>query len=73
MGAGILYDSDSTLEYAECELKSRFFTELDPGFKLFETMYAERENGCRYLDRHLARLQASAVRFGFRWVPLVCA
>jgi para-aminobenzoate synthetase/4-amino-4-deoxychorismate lyase len=67
VGAGILYDSDSTLEYAECELKSRFFTELDPDFKLFETMYAERENGCRYLDRHLARLQASAVRFGFRW------
>lgn len=68
VGAGILYDSDPALEYAECELKSRFLTGLDPGFELFETMYAERESGCRHLARHLARLHASAERFDFLWI-----
>jgi para-aminobenzoate synthetase/4-amino-4-deoxychorismate lyase len=34
-------------------------------FQLFETMYATREDGVRHLQRHLRRLQSSALRFGF--------
>jgi para-aminobenzoate synthetase/4-amino-4-deoxychorismate lyase len=68
VGAGILYDSDSALEYAECELKARFFTGMDPGFELIETIYAASRKGCRDLERHLQRLRMSAERFKFRFV-----
>lgn len=36
-----------------------------PDFQLFETMYATRDQGVRHLERHLRRLQSSALRFGF--------
>ncbi|MGJ7915120.1 aminodeoxychorismate synthase component I [Massilia sp. LXY-6] len=65
VGAGIVYDSDPAMEYAECRLKARFLTELPNGFEIFETMYATREEGCRHLERHLARLRASSAYFGF--------
>ncbi len=64
VGAGIVYDSDAQAEYQECLLKARFLTGVAPGFSLFETMHATSE-GCRHLDRHLARLSASAVQLGF--------
>jgi para-aminobenzoate synthetase/4-amino-4-deoxychorismate lyase len=66
IGAGIVLDSVAADEYAECQLKARFLTDADPGFELFETMYATREDGVRHLDRHLARLHASAGWLGFR-------
>ncbi len=65
IGAGIVLDSVAADEYAECRLKGAFVTGADPGFQLFETMYATREDGVRYLERHLARLRASAAWFGF--------
>ncbi|CAG4902347.1 chorismate-binding protein [Paraburkholderia saeva] len=65
IGAGIVLDSVAADEYAECRLKARFLSEADPGFQLFETMYATRENGVRHLDRHLARIGASARYLGF--------
>jgi para-aminobenzoate synthetase/4-amino-4-deoxychorismate lyase len=65
VGAGIVHDSDSAAEYAECLQKAAFLTGLAPGFTLFESLYATREHGCRHLDRHLARLSASARHFGF--------
>ena len=65
VGAGIVYDSDSREEYEECRLKARFLTGLAQPFSLFETMYAERDAGCRHLARHLRRLMASAAYFGF--------
>jgi para-aminobenzoate synthetase/4-amino-4-deoxychorismate lyase len=65
VGGGIVLDSVAVDEYAECGLKSRFVTGADPGFQLFETMYAMREDGVRYLARHLARLGASAAWLGF--------
>ncbi|CAG4892583.1 chorismate-binding protein [Paraburkholderia gardini] len=65
IGAGIVLDSVAADEYAECRLKARFLSEADPGFQLFETMYATRENGVRHLERHLARIGASARYFGF--------
>ncbi|CAB3749406.1 chorismate-binding protein [Paraburkholderia solisilvae] len=67
IGAGIVLDSVAADEYAECQLKARFLTEADPGFQLFETMFATREAGVRHLDRHLARLAASAAWLGFRF------
>ncbi|MBI3284149.1 MAG: aminodeoxychorismate synthase component I [Burkholderiales bacterium] len=65
VGAGIVYDSVAADEYAECRLKAKFLTGLPPQFDLLETMYASREQGCRHLTRHLARLRASAAYFGF--------
>ncbi|HEX8956534.1 MAG TPA: aminodeoxychorismate synthase component I, partial [Burkholderiaceae bacterium] len=65
VGAGIVYDSDAREEYEECALKARFLTGLPQPFSLFETMYAERGAGCRHVERHLRRLQASAKYFGF--------
>jgi para-aminobenzoate synthetase/4-amino-4-deoxychorismate lyase len=65
VGAGIVYDSDPAGEYAECRLKARFLTGLPNEFDIFETMYATREDGCRHLERHLARLRASSAYFGF--------
>jgi para-aminobenzoate synthetase/4-amino-4-deoxychorismate lyase len=69
VGAGIVHDSDAGAEYAECQLKASFLTGLPNDFELFETMYATREDGCRHLERHLARLQASSAYFGYPFQP----
>jgi para-aminobenzoate synthetase/4-amino-4-deoxychorismate lyase len=66
VGAGIVLDSVAADEYAECQLKASFLTGAEPGFQLFETMYATREEGVRHLSRHLARLSASAATLGFK-------
>lgn len=65
IGAGIVLDSRADDEFEECLLKARFLTGLDPGFELFETMWAQRGQGVRQLDRHLARLSRSAQALGF--------
>ena len=65
VGAGIVIDSRAEEEFEECALKARFLTGLDPGFSLFETMYATRADGIRQVERHLARLAASAAALGF--------
>ncbi|MFM0271678.1 aminodeoxychorismate synthase component I [Paraburkholderia aspalathi] len=67
VGAGIVLDSFAADEYAECQLKASFLTGAEPGFELFETMYATREEGVRHLSRHLARLSASAATLGFKF------
>jgi para-aminobenzoate synthetase/4-amino-4-deoxychorismate lyase len=59
-------DSVAADEYAECQLKASFLTGADPGFELFETMHATREEGVRHLSRHLARLSTSAATLGFK-------
>lgn len=64
VGAGIVHDGNARAEYRECLLKARFLTGLSPGFELFETLLGSRD-GCRYLERHLARLRSSAAHFGF--------
>jgi len=65
VGAGIVFDSDAADEYAECSLKARFLTGLSNDFELFETIHATRDDGCRHLEAHLARLARSALYFGF--------
>jgi para-aminobenzoate synthetase/4-amino-4-deoxychorismate lyase len=65
VGAGIVLDSVAADEYAECQLKARFLTGAEPGFELFETMHATREEGVRHVSRHLARLSSSAAALGF--------
>ena len=67
VGAGIVHDSRAQDEYQECLQKARFLTGLPQEFTLFETMHATRDAGCRHLERHLARLAASARYFGFGW------
>jgi para-aminobenzoate synthetase/4-amino-4-deoxychorismate lyase len=65
VGAGIVFDSDPADEFAECQLKARFLTGLDNQFEIFETIRADRDDGCRHLELHLARMAASARYFGF--------
>jgi len=64
VGAGIVYDSDAEAEFAECQLKASFLTGLPNDFEIFETMYATRAQGCRHLERHLARVGVSCAWFG---------
>ncbi|WP_240920692.1 aminodeoxychorismate synthase component I [Rubrivivax sp. JA1026] len=65
VGAGIVQDSRADDEHDECRLKARFLTGLDPGFELIETVRAEAGGRLPLLERHLARLSASAAALGF--------
>ena len=64
VGSGIVADSDPKGEFEECRLKANFLTGLPQEFELIETMRATRKEGCVLLQRHLARLTASAQYFG---------
>lgn len=66
VGAGIVFDSIPKEEYQECQLKTRFLTQLPAQFSLIETMYITKE-GCRHWGAHLTRLTKSATYFG---IPL---
>ncbi|MBD3271672.1 MAG: aminodeoxychorismate synthase component I, partial [Elusimicrobia bacterium] len=62
VGGGIVYDSRVDSEYAEAQLKARFFTE--PGlstFALIETIFYDQKY--RNLHYHLDRMKASAEYF----------
>ncbi|TFW06580.1 aminodeoxychorismate synthase component I [Oxalobacteraceae bacterium OM1] len=67
VGAGIVHDSVAREEFAECALKAGFLTGLPHAFELFETMRGSRAEGVPLLERHLARLEASAAYFGMAW------
>lgn len=64
VGSGITWDSTAGSEFAECLNKGAFINGRAPDFGLIETL---RWQAGRYqrLDRHLARLGASAEYFGF--------
>jgi para-aminobenzoate synthetase/4-amino-4-deoxychorismate lyase len=64
VGSGITWDSDGGSEYDECLAKAAFLLDPPPPFRLVETVRAEGGK-CPLLPRHLARLCASASRFGF--------
>jgi len=65
VGGGITWDSDAANEYEEVVAKARVLTARRPGFELLETMRFEPGDGVRHLERHVARLLASADHFGF--------
>ena len=65
IGSGIVSDSKAESEFDECLLKAHFLTKLDAPFELIETLRFERGRGFHLLERHLARLQASAAHFGY--------
>lgn len=67
VGSGVTFDSNAADEYEECLLKARFVGARSEPFGLIETMLWQAEEGYALLDRHLARLAASARYFQFRY------
>jgi para-aminobenzoate synthetase / 4-amino-4-deoxychorismate lyase len=68
IGGGVVQDSREASEYAECLLKARFFEAPRRPLELIETLKFEGgkfDSGFVRLGRHLARMKASARRFGF--------
>ncbi|MEG3153046.1 aminodeoxychorismate synthase component I [Sphingomonas sp. ZT3P38] len=64
VGGGIVADSNAPDEWDECLAKGDFLTS-DSSFDLIETMAFGPDTGLRLLERHLARMKASADFFGF--------
>jgi para-aminobenzoate synthetase / 4-amino-4-deoxychorismate lyase len=65
-GGGIVWDSDSAAEQAECRTKARILSAPPrPPFALLETMLWTPADGVRLLELHLARLRESAAYFGY--------
>ena len=67
IGGGVVQDSQSASEYAECLLKARFFEDARKPLELIETL--RFENGFVRLEAHLARMQGSAVALGLAFDP----
>ncbi len=70
IGSAVVADSDAMAERRECEVKAGFLRRAAPGltapqFDLIETMRFEPETGIALLERHLARMKASAEALGF--------
>ncbi|MDQ2893801.1 MAG: aminodeoxychorismate synthase component I [Pseudomonadota bacterium] len=65
LGSGIVADSRADEEWAECLAKAAFVTAGQRGFDLIETMAFDPEAGVLRLERHLARMKASAEQFGY--------
>lgn len=64
VGSGITWDSTAGSEFAECLNKGAFINGRAPDFELIETL-SWQDGRYQRLDRHLARLSASAEYFGF--------
>ena len=65
LGSGVVADSSAGEEWAECLAKGAFVTAGETPFDLIETMRFDAETGIALLERHLARLKASAEALGF--------
>jgi para-aminobenzoate synthetase / 4-amino-4-deoxychorismate lyase len=63
LGSGVVWDSQTGDEFAECYTKAQVLTQLPVEFSLLETMLWQPTAGYFLLDLHLARLQASARYF----------
>ena len=63
VGSGIVWDSDSDREFAECLEKTKVLTHRLPEFKLLESILWTPDNGYFLLAEHLQRLQQSAEYF----------
>ncbi len=64
VGGGIVLDSVDADEFEETLWKARFLTALDPGLEIFETMRLTAAAGVALVDRHRARMAASARSLG---------
>lgn len=65
LGSGIVADSVAEDEWRECLAKGAFVTEGQPRFDLIETMRFDPVDGIAHLEKHLARMRASARALGF--------
>lgn len=65
LGAGIVADSRPSDEWRECLLKGAFVTRRRATFDLVEAMRFDPREGLIDLERHLARIGASAAALGF--------
>jgi para-aminobenzoate synthetase/4-amino-4-deoxychorismate lyase len=64
LGSGIVADSEADAEWRECLAKGKF-VETQRRFDLIETMRFDPHEGVIDLDRHLARMKASAETLDF--------
>ncbi|MEG3163514.1 aminodeoxychorismate synthase component I [Sphingomonas sp. PB2P19] len=64
LGSGIVADSDAGEERRECLAKAAFVTAGQRAIDLIETMAFDPEAGIPLLERHLARMKASADTLG---------
>ncbi|HEX9855501.1 MAG TPA: chorismate-binding protein [Acidimicrobiia bacterium] len=69
VGGGITWGSTAGSEYEEAKLKARLLVERRPEFDLLETMRWTERDGFVLIDRHMARLAATARYFGFAIDP----
>lgn len=70
VGGGIVWDSESGEEYAECLCKARILSAPQTAtrnFQLLETMLWEPGKGFFLLDGHLRRLRSSAEYFDYKF------
>ena len=65
LGSGVVADSTAAKEWRECLAKAAFAAACTRRFDLIETMRFDPVEGILLLDRHLARLAASATALGF--------
>lgn len=67
LGSGIVADSEADAEWRECATKAAFVARRARHFDLIETLRFTPGEGFAYLDRHLARLTASAAYWNFAY------
>ncbi|MDQ0248556.1 para-aminobenzoate synthetase/4-amino-4-deoxychorismate lyase [Sphingomonas kyeonggiensis] len=67
LGSGVVADSNAAEEWDECLAKGAFVTSGETPFDLIETMRFDPLAGLPLLERHLARMKASARTFGFEF------
>lgn len=65
LGSGIVADSEPRDEWRECLAKAAFVTAGGEPFDLIETMRFDAEEGLLELERHIARMKASATALDF--------
>jgi para-aminobenzoate synthetase/4-amino-4-deoxychorismate lyase len=67
LGSGIVADSRAADEWRECLAKGAFVAGEGRKFDLVETMRFDPHDGLLELERHLARMKASAAELGFQF------
>ncbi|WP_404336023.1 aminodeoxychorismate synthase component I [Sphingomonas sp. MMS12-HWE2-04] len=67
LGSGVVADSEAAQEWQECLAKGAFVSAGERPFDLIETMRFDPIDGMPLLERHLARVKASALAFDFRF------